>query len=68
MRERLKGIIQEDKLRKQLHEAKKRRRKTRKEIKERTLKMEALKGELRITKQNSTEVAKKREKLIEKMQ
>jgi len=32
------------------------------------LRMEALKGELRITKQNLTEAAKKREKLIEEIQ
>jgi len=59
-RKRAKGIIKEDKLRKQLHEAKKRRRKTRKEMKERTLRMEALKGELRIAKRDSTEAAKKK--------
>ena len=50
MRKRDKGIIKEDELRKQLHEAKRRKRKTRKEIKEKKLRMEALKGELRITK------------------
>jgi len=47
-RKRAKGIIKEDELRKQLHEAKRRRKKTREEMKEKTLRIEALKGELRI--------------------
>ena len=67
-RKRAKGIIEEDELRKQLREAKRRRRKTREEMKERTLRMEALKGELRIAKRDSTEAAKEREKLTEEIQ
>mgnify|MGYP007061323926 CR=1 FL=1 len=67
-RKRAKGIIKEDKLRKQLHKAKRRRRKTREEMKERMLRMEALKGELRIAKQDSTKAAKEREKLMKEIQ
>jgi len=37
-------------------------------MKERTLRMEALKGELRIAKRDSTEAAKEREKLTEEIQ
>jgi len=67
-RKRAKGIIKEDELRKQLHEAKRRRKKTREEMKERMLRMEALKGELRIAKRDSTKAAKEMEKLTEEIQ